>query len=274
MLLLLVQVKKTTSADERTASRNKKKASEENEAGIILDGKLLVQKEQPIKFSPCSPGQIIEMAKYLGVDPFREFYLLTVVRRAVIAPFPHDWAVGEDRLGNPYYYNKYTMKVINSHPLSEVFIDWVASSRQQLIDETELRRKDADDDEEIQMDMGTPWLRFGTEDEGTYYWFHFQTRKLYTDPQYKHILSLELDERNVKTRSNLPDPKKQAELEQEMKIKKAMQKYFATGLRKFFLLWQLHMMQLRAAQAKALVKSGISAHHVSTHWTKACYITN
>lgn len=34
------------------------------------------------------------MSKFLGVDPDREFYLLTVVRRAVVAPFPEDWAVG------------------------------------------------------------------------------------------------------------------------------------------------------------------------------------
>ena len=49
---------------------------------------------QAIRFSPCSPGQIIEMCKFLGVDSDREFYLLAVVRRAVVAPFPEDWAVG------------------------------------------------------------------------------------------------------------------------------------------------------------------------------------
>ena len=48
------------------------------------------------------------------------------------------------------------MRVINSHPLSELFIDWVAASRQRLADETKLRRKDAFDDEEIEADMGTP----------------------------------------------------------------------------------------------------------------------
>lgn len=53
-----------------------------------------LQHGQAIKFSPCSPGQIIEMSKFLGVDPDREFYLLAVVRRAVVAPFPEDWAVG------------------------------------------------------------------------------------------------------------------------------------------------------------------------------------
>jgi hypothetical protein len=63
---------------------------------------------------------------------------------------------GVDRLGNTYYYNKYTMRVINSHPLSELFIDWIAASRQRLADETELRRKDALEDEEIEEDMGTP----------------------------------------------------------------------------------------------------------------------
>lgn len=48
------------------------------------------------------------------------------------------------------------MRVINSHPLSELFIDWVAASRQRLAEDTELRRKDALDDEAIEPDMGTP----------------------------------------------------------------------------------------------------------------------
>ena len=43
----------------------------------------------------------------------------------------------------------------------------------------------------------------------------------------------------------------------EMKMKKAAEKFFASGLRKFWLKWQLHMMELRNAQAKALVKSGV-----------------
>lgn len=66
----------------------------EANAPIVINGKVLVQKEQPIRFSPCSPGHIIEMCKYLGVNPDRQFYLLPVVRRAVVAPFPQDWAVG------------------------------------------------------------------------------------------------------------------------------------------------------------------------------------
>jgi len=56
--------------------------------------KILTQ-TQAIKFSPCSPGQIIEMAGFLGVDATREFYLLPVVRRAVVAPFPIDWGLGQ-----------------------------------------------------------------------------------------------------------------------------------------------------------------------------------
>jgi hypothetical protein len=167
---------------------------------------------------------------------------------------------GVDRLGNSYYYNKYTMKVINSHPLSELYLDWIAASRQQKAEETELKRKDALEDEEIEEDMGTPWMRFATEDggEGMMYWFNFQIRKLYTEPQYKHILELELEERaEAAQKQQKPDPKKEAEKELEMKMKKAAEKFFASGLRKFWLKWQLHMMELRNAQAKALVKSGV-----------------
>lgn len=201
--------------EDHAAARQKSKG--EPEKGIMLHGKLLVQREQHIKFSPCSPGEIIEMAQYLGVDPNREFYLLPVVRRAVVAPFPQDWAVGADRLGNSYYYNKYTMKVIASHPLSELFIDWVVASRQRLADETELRHKDTHEDEKVEEDMGTPWMRFSTEQDGIYYWFNFQNRKLYTDPQYKHILELELEERAKDfQQTNVVSAKQQAELEHQV----------------------------------------------------------
>ena len=69
---------------------------------------------------------------------------------------------------------------------------------QRLADETELRRKDAEEDEEIEEDMGSPWMRFTTETsvgDGVVYWFNFKIRKLFTDPQYKHVLELELEER-------------------------------------------------------------------------------
>ncbi len=39
-------------------------------------------------------------------QPAKEAYLLPIVRRAVLAPFPEDWAVGHDQLGELYYYNK------------------------------------------------------------------------------------------------------------------------------------------------------------------------
>lgn len=116
-------------------------------------------------------------------------------------------------------------------------------------------------------------MRFGTEDEGTYYWFNFQNRKLYTDPQYKHILHLELEVRASLRQTQLPhhwtykntstcisiriydhmqmineqasaaqaqeqqrdDPKKKEEQEHQLRLKKATEKFFASGLRKFWL---------------------------------------
>lgn len=82
-----------------------------------------------IRFQPASPGQVLQMAAFLGVDPSKEFYLLPTVKRAVAAPFPSDWAVGHDQQGEVYYYNKYTMKVMAVHPLSDVFIGWVQEER-------------------------------------------------------------------------------------------------------------------------------------------------
>ena len=251
--------------NERGGSRRGRDTDRERK-GLVLDGRLLVQKEQALKFSHCSPKQIIEMSGYLGVDPAREFYLLPVVRRAVVAPFPDDWAVGVDRVGVQYCYNKYTMRVINSHPLSERFIDWIAESRLRKAEENELRRKDAQE-EEHEDDMGTPWMRFEVEGgEGVCYWYNFTgctsgKGKLYTELQYKHILELELEERaqQATKAQQKTDPNKQAEMEHQLKLKKVTEKFFASGLRKFWLRWQLAITEQREKQAKALVKSGMVA---------------
>ena len=199
------------------------------------------------------------MSKYLGVDPDWEFYLLPVVRRAVISPFPQDWAVGVDRLGQQYYYNKYTCKVINSHPLSELFIDWIADSRRRKSEEAELRRQDTYEEEEVEEDLGSPWMRFEAEAaDGLCYWFNFKIRKLYSDRQYKHILNLELEDRAAQSqKGQMIDVKKQAELEFQLKLKKATQKFFASGLRKFWMKWQLFVMELREQRKSALIKSGM-----------------
>jgi len=44
-----------------------------------------------------------------------------------VCVYKHILISGVDRLGNSYYYNKYTMKVINPNLLTKLFIDRTAT---------------------------------------------------------------------------------------------------------------------------------------------------
>jgi len=44
-----------------------------------------------------------------------------------VCEYEHIHISGVDRLGNSYYYNKYTMKVINPNLLTELFFDRTAT---------------------------------------------------------------------------------------------------------------------------------------------------
>jgi len=215
-----------------------------------------------IKFQPASPGQVLEMAAFLGVDSGREFYLLPTVKRAVAAPFPSDWAVGEDQNGEVYYYNKFTMKVIAVHPLSDAFIGWVQEERKLKEEELAafMREREEDEDdprfrEEMEERMGTPWMRFTTDKEGEFLWFNFKTRRLHTPQQYTVIMANELEER--RRRVPREDPNKVAKLQMDLKVRRAMERAFATGLRKYWLRWTAVILELRTKQAQALMKAGV-----------------
>lgn len=68
-------------------------------------------------------------------------YLLPIVKRAVTAPFPEDWSVGHDQMGEVYYFNKYSMKVITVHPMSDYFLDAIDDARRR--EKAERERADA-----------------------------------------------------------------------------------------------------------------------------------
>lgn len=211
-----------------------------------------IKEQRTIVFQPCSPGQVLEMAKFLGVDSKKEFYLLPVVRRAVVAPFPRDWDVGHDRLGKIYYFNKYTMKVMDVHPLSDVFLEWVEDERKRKQEDDAARALNGEEPDE-DGGMGNFWMRFTTDDEDEVFWYNFADRKLFTDPQYNHILAMGLQDKRKQLDGPREDPRK-LQTQEQMQARQAMEKYFATGLRRFWLKWTLHMMAERAAQAQALSK--------------------
>jgi hypothetical protein len=230
-------------------------------AQMLDSGSQIPVTAKKIKFSPCSPGQVLTMAKLLGVDAEQEFYLLNLVRKAVIAPFPQDWSVGVDRNGETYYYNLYTHKVITSHPLSEVFLDWIETSRSQH-DETVRQLKDrmeADGDGEdfVQTALhGNPWMKFTTSEDGEEYWFNFSKKRLFTAAQYQYQVDLELKERQAKA-SGQVDMKKVEKTKTDQKLRKVLGIFIGNLRMKYWLRWTAHILALRAAQAQALIKSGL-----------------
>jgi hypothetical protein len=47
-----------------------------------------------------------EHAKYLGIDPIGEPYLLPLAKESLDAPLPADWVESDDGNGNIYYFNE------------------------------------------------------------------------------------------------------------------------------------------------------------------------
>lgn len=58
-------------------------------------------------------------AKALGVDPFLERHLLTIVQEALLAELPVGWEQGQTDDGTPYYFHAETEQSTWEHPLDE-----------------------------------------------------------------------------------------------------------------------------------------------------------
>jgi len=218
-----------------------------------------VAKAKSIRFHPCSPGQILQMAKLLGVKPDKETYLLPIVKRAVLAPFPEDWMVGYDQMGEVYYYNKYSMKVINVHPMSDYFLDVIDDARARQEAE---RKRAIEAGEESIKDEGINWMRFGVFNSDEAYYYNFETNLLHTSSQYDHIIDLQMEARRIQTQKAAgaaEDPKAMKKLQAELASKRNLQKMFATGVKKSFVQWVMFLMEVRLGQSKALSKLSIVA---------------
>ena len=205
------------------------------------------------------------MSKLLGVDAEHEYYLLPLVRKAITTPFPQDWAVGVDRTGETYYYNLYTHKVITSHPLSDVFLDWIDNARRQHEDSVknltdELNGDDFDDFVQTAL-HGNPWMKFTTSEDEEEYWFNFAKKKLFTLAQYQYQMELEFKERQAKS-SGQVDAKKIEKSKKEQKLRTVLGIFTGNLRMKYWLRWTSHILELRNAQAQALIKSGlVSGRH-------------
>jgi|EP00945_MAST-04E_sp_MAST-4E-sp1_P008556 hypothetical protein len=63
--------------------------------------------------------EVIEFAKYLGIDPNRESSLLWIAQEAISAPLPSGWTDHTDESGNVYFYHAPTQESTWVHPLDD-----------------------------------------------------------------------------------------------------------------------------------------------------------
>jgi hypothetical protein len=50
------------------------------------------------------PQEVVEYARFLGIDPLREPHLLSIAQEGLVAPLPDGWTEHEDDSGNVYYH--------------------------------------------------------------------------------------------------------------------------------------------------------------------------
>lgn len=174
-----------------------------------------------------------------------------------MAPFPEDWAVGHDQMGEVYYYNKFSMKVISVHPMSEYFLDAIDDARKRDQEERELAEAKGED---VIVDDSAFWMRFGTLNSDECYYYNFDTNLLHSEAQYKHVIGLQLEDRRKQVQKESEAGSKDAsamkKMQEELASKKALQSMFARGVKKMFIQWVMFVMEMRLNQTKALQKLG------------------
>mmetsp|Transcript_28420 Transcript_28420/g.47719 ORF Transcript_28420/g.47719 Transcript_28420/m.47719 type:complete len:493 (+) Transcript_28420:564-2042(+) len=89
--------------------------------------------EEKAKANPPTPQETREMAKYFGINPREEIYLMPIAKAAVNAPIPPEWEEFEDDDGEVYFINKITKKTNEHHPLDGYFFELVNQKRVELL---------------------------------------------------------------------------------------------------------------------------------------------
>ncbi len=81
---------------------------------------------------PVSREEVVDMARYLGIDVKKEQALLWIARQAVVAPLPSGWAEKEDDDGATFYECAEKGIISRRHPLDDTFKLLVSTERQKL----------------------------------------------------------------------------------------------------------------------------------------------
>ena len=64
---------------------------------------------------------VIEYAKYLGIDPLKEPQLLPIAQEGLCAPLPDGWTEHENDEGNIYYHHQASGDSVWQHPLDNFY---------------------------------------------------------------------------------------------------------------------------------------------------------
>ena len=65
--------------------------------------------------------EIVQFARYLGMDPIEDCAFLWIAEQALVAPLPDDWSEHMDAEGNVYYYNVVTDASSWEHPMDQYY---------------------------------------------------------------------------------------------------------------------------------------------------------
>lgn len=153
---------------------------------------------EPVVRRFVTPNEVRDMATYLGIDTINEFNLLHIAHAAVLAPLPSNWLEFEDEDGNPYYYDRNTLRVTYRHPADEKYFKQVADERARMsssgmssLERRLLLMKDSKRKKvEEQGDEALYWMAF-VDVHGTDYWYNFKTDRM---TYYKPDVLSEMDE--------------------------------------------------------------------------------
>ncbi|QDZ17822.1 hypothetical protein HOP50_01g03290 [Chloropicon primus] len=98
-----------------------------------------------------SREEIVEMARYLGIDTRKEQSLLWIARQCVIAPLPYGWEERDDEAQGAHFYSKETGITSREHPLDNIFRVLVVSERRKLSQKSLIRAGNTGGDTGVKM---------------------------------------------------------------------------------------------------------------------------
>lgn len=116
---------------------------------------------------PITPYELLAMAKYLRIDPLKEFHLLWIAEEALKTPLPPNVEEYVDEQGWPFYYDVERDEAAREHPRDDYYAGLVASERERKLTRRDLR--------ELDLDIVKPWMKF-TGQMGNAYYYNFVTR--------------------------------------------------------------------------------------------------